>query len=229
MIMVSLSRYLLSAIALSATIMVLGVLISSPGVAEEKVVVGNFSAGSLMDWMEKVFKDNTRYEIVDSSVGKVLKADSRASASGLFREIEIDLKKTPCLNWSWKVDGILEGLDETTKSGDDYPARVYVVFSGGLFFWKTRALSYVWSNARPKGSNWPNAFTDRSVIIAAESGPAHVGQWVHYSQNIREDYNRLVGEDITMVDAVAIMTDTDGSERSATAYYGDVRFTSSCG
>ena len=222
------SNFLRRIIGFASAALVSGVMIPSPSIAEEIVVVGNFSAGSLMDWMEKVFKDNTRYEIVDSSVGRVLKADSRASASGLFREIEIDLTKTPCLNWSWKVDGILEGLDETTKNGDDYPARVYVVFSGGLFFWKTRALNYVWSNARPKGSAWPNAYTDRSVIIAAESGPDNIGQWVHHSRNIRDDYKRLVGEDITTVDAVAIMTDTDGSERVASAYYGDVRFTSSC-
>ena len=215
-------------LALPTIAFVSGMMISVSNAAQEDVIVGDFAAGNLAGWQEKSFKNNTHYALIDSDMGKVLKADSRASASGLFREMKIDLAKTPCLTWSWKVDGILDGLDETTKSGDDYPARVYVVFSGGLFFWETRALNYVWSSGRPKGSAWPNAYTDRSVNIAVQSGPGRVGQWVQQSRNIRDDYQRLVGEDIKQADAVAIMTDTDDSGRAATAYYGEVRFTPSC-
>ena len=196
--------------------------------AEDDLIVGDFLAGSLTGWKEKTFKGKTRYELIDRGAGKVLKADSRASASGLFREMKIDLVKTPCMTWSWKVDGILDGLDETTKGGDDYPARVYVVFSDGLFFWQTRALNYVWSSGHKAGAAWPNAYTDRSINVAVQSGPAHVGQWVVQSRNIRDDYKRFVGGDISQADAVAIMTDTDDSGRSATAYYGEVRFSSSC-
>jgi len=141
-------------------------------VVDGDLIVGDFEAGNLTGWQEKAFKNKTLYELVEGEVGTVLKADSKASASGLYREIKIDLVKTPCLTWSWKVDGILNGLDETTKNGDDYPARVYVVFSGGLFFWKTRALNYVWSNGRPIGSVWPNAYTSKSIIIAAETAGA---------------------------------------------------------
>jgi hypothetical protein len=126
------------------------------------------------------------------------------------------------------VGRILDGLDETSKYGDDYPARVYVVFSGGLLFWKTRALNYVWSNGRPIGSAWPNAYTNRFINIAVQSGPERVGQWVSQSRNIRDDYQHLVGGDIKQVDAVAIMTDTDDSGMAATAFYGEVRFSSSC-
>ena len=196
--------------------------------AEDDLIVGDFLAGSLTGWQEKSFKGKTRYELIDHGAGKVLKAESRASASGLFREMKIDLLKTPCMTWSWKVDGILDGLDETTKGGDDYPARVYVVFSDGLFFWQTRALNYVWSSGHAEGAAWPNAYTDRSINVAAQSGSAHVGQWVVQSRNIRDDYKRFIGGDISQADAVAIMTDTDDSGRSATAYYGQVRFTPSC-
>jgi hypothetical protein len=208
--------------------LVTGVVMSASGAAQEDLVVGDFGAGDLTGWQDKTFKNETLYELVKGDLGIVLKADSKASASGLYREIKIDLVKTPCLIWSWKVDGILDSLDETTKNGDDYPARVYVVFSGGMFFWKTRALNYVWSNGLPIGSAWPNAFTNRSVNIAIQSGPDKVGQWTHQSRNIREDYKRFVGGDIKQADAIAIMTDTDNSGRAATAFYGDVRLSSSC-
>lgn len=214
--------------AVSVVALVLGAMASVSVAAPKEVTVSNFAGGDLSGWEEKVFKDKTGYELIKSDEGIVLRADSRASASGLFREMTIDLSETPCLSWSWKVDGILEGLDETTKDGDDYAARVYVIFSGGLLFWNTRALSYVWSGTRPKGSTWPNAYTNKTVMIAAESGPGRVGQWVRQSRNIREDYRRLIGEDIEHADAVAIMTDTDNSGQAASAYYGEVRFTASC-
>ena len=214
----------------TGSVVVIAAVLFAPlsSMAEDDVIVGDFLAGSLTGWQEKVFKGKTRYQLINHGAGKVLKADSRASASGLFREMKIDLLKTPCMTWSWKVDGILDGLDETTKGGDDYPARVYVVFSDGLFFWQTRALNYVWSSGHAVGVAWPNAYTDRSINVAAQSGPARVGQWVVQSRNIRDDYKRFVGGDISQADAVAIMTDTDDSGRSATAYYGEVRFTPSC-
>lgn len=199
----------------------------SAGAAED-VLVGDFAAGNLSGWHEKVFKGKTRYELVPSDVGTVLMADSQASASGLFREMKVDLQKTPCLTWSWKVDGILDGLDETTKAGDDYPARVYVVFSGGLAFWNTRAINYVWSSGRALGSSWPNAYTSQSVNVAVQSGAAKVGQWVSQSRNIQDDYETLIGGAAPQVDAIAIMSDSDDSGRSAKAYYGDVHFTPSC-
>ena len=219
---------ILTPIALLVIVAITGGEISVSDAAQDDLIAGDFGAGNLTGWQEKTFKNKTLYELVQSDGRMVLKADSKASASGLYKEIKIDLVNTPCLNWSWKVNDVFTGLDETTKTGDDYPARVYVVFSGGLFFWKTRALNYVWSNGRPMGSAWPNAYTDRSVNVAAQSGPDRVGQWVHQSRNIRDDYRRLVGEDIKQVDAVAIMTDTDNSGRSATAFYGEVRFSASC-
>jgi len=208
--------------------LVTGLAVSVSAAAQEDLIIGDFAAGNLTGWEEKTFKNKTHYELVKADLGMVLKADSKASASGMFREMKVDLVKTPCLNWSWKVDGILDGLDETTKKGDDYPARVYVVFSGGAFFWNTRALNYVWSNGRQIGSAWPNAFTNKSINIALQSGSGKVGQWTQQSRNIRDDYKRFVGEDIKQADAIAIMTDTDNSGGAATAFYGDVRFSSSC-
>ena len=119
-------------------------------------------------------------------------------------------------------------MDETTKSGDDYPARLYVVFSGSLSFWKTHALNYVWSNGRPIGSAWPNAHTKNSINIAVQSGPGKVGQWTHQIRNVRSDYKRFIGGDVKQADAIAIMTDTDNSGSVARAFYGDVRFSSTC-
>lgn len=179
----------------------------------------------LSQWEPKEFSGNTVYKVVDNDGKPVIKATSDGAASGLVRHIDIDLTKTPYMNWSWKVDNVLEGVKETRKSGDDYPARVYVVISGGFFFWRTRALSYVWASGQPKGNVWPSAFTDNATMTAVESGPEKVGQWIHEKRNILADIKNLLQLDKTEINAVAIMTDTDNSGQSATAYYGNIYFT----
>ncbi len=187
-------------------------------------IVGEFSQGQLEGWQEKSFSGRTEYRLVKQDGRQVLRAVSHASASGYAREIRIDLNKTPYLNWSWKIDTPLLGLQEKTRSGDDYAARIYVVLEGGIFFWNTLALNYVWSGSQPVGSSWPNAFSDHAVLLAVESGAKHAGQWRQYKRDLRQDLKNYLGVTPDFIDAVAIMTDTDNSGRDATAYYGDIWF-----
>ena len=188
-------------------------------------VVDVLTLPDLSQWKTEKFSGETSYKVVTLDNLQAVEASADQSASGLVRKIKIDLTKTPYMNWSWKVDNVLKDVNETQKSGDDYAARVYVVISGGLFFWRTRAISYAWASQQPKNSHWPNAFTDRAVMVAVESGPELSGQWVNEKRNILEDIQKFLGIDKTSIDAVAIMTDTDNSKQSATAYYGNIYFT----
>ena len=199
------------------------------GAGESTLNIGHFSAGDLTGWDSKVFKGETSYTLEKApelpGTPMVLRAESKAAASGRFREMTIDLQKTPYVNWSWKTEKVFEGLDETTKAGDDFPVRVYFVVSGGLFFWRTIALNYVWSASHKAGESWPNPFTSNATMLAVESGPEHVGIWRQYKRNLREDFRKLTGRDITRIDAVALMTDTDNAGGETTAWYGDIYFT----
>jgi len=170
-------------------------------------------------WQEKRFAGQTIYTPVRRNDHDMLRADSRASASGLFLEQRIDLRRTPVLNWSWQAESIIPGIDERQKSGDDFAARVYVIAKGGLAFWRTRALSYVWSNSQPVGSIWPNPFTANAVLIAAQSGKQRIGTIVEEKHNIREDWRRAFHEDISFIDGIAIMTDSDNSGQASSAIY----------
>lgn len=195
------------------------------GAVDESVMIGRFSVGDLTDWQTKTFQGETRYRFDDRSGRQALFADSQGTASGLYREIRVDLRRTPWLNWSWRVDRVLSGVDERTQSGDDYPARVYVVVSGGAAFWKTRSLVYVWSSHQPVGATWDNAFTRNARVMALRSGTKDASQWVSEKRNIRDDFRQQFGEDIDTIDAVALMTDTDNSGQRTTAWYGDLYFT----
>jgi hypothetical protein len=207
------------------TIRLIPLLLPLALVAADAVVpVALFSRGDLEGWQEESFAGETDYSLFNENNLTSLRAVSNGTASGRYKKVRIDLKETPVLHWRWRVENILEGVDEQRKSGDDYPARVYVVFSGGLFFWRTRAINYVWSSNQPVGTSWSNAFTGNAKMVAVESGSEKLGQWVGEKRNIAEDYRRLFGGEPGTVDAVAIMTDTDNSGQSATAWYGDIWF-----
>jgi len=197
--------------------------------------VANFSEGDLADWEEKSFEGNSQYRFVDAQTAginsqeikdkqQVLRASTQGKASGLFKEVNIDLTKTPYLNWSWQVENLFKDNDEHSKNGDDYPARIYVVVSGGVFFWNTKAINYVWSSNQPVGSEWPNAFTGNAKMLAVRSGEKQLGQWIAERRNVREDLKKFFGEDVKKIDAIAVMVDGDNTGQSATAYFGDIFF-----
>ena len=180
--------------------------------------------GDIAGWEEKVFEGRTVYETVRHNGRTVVRATSRGTASGLYLRRRIDLDETPILRWTWRVDGTLGDIDERTRAGDDYSARVYVIRSHPVFLWRTRAVNYVWAGTRVTGETWPNAYTDASRHVAVRSGDTHAGEWVDERRDVRADFRELFGESVRYVDAVAIMTDTDNTGAAAVAYYGDITF-----
>ncbi len=190
--------------------------------------IGNFSGADLKGWKPQHFAGETSYRLTPADSGiTVLCAESRGTASGLVREIAVDLRKTPYLNWSWQVDGAFLQHDEKTRHGDDYPARVYVVINGGLIFWQTQALNYVWAGRTPVASLWISPYISGNVkLLAVESGNARKGLWRHEKRQVADDLKSAFGKSIMHIDAVAIMTDTDNTGARGRACYGDIFFSS---
>lgn len=197
-------------------------LAGAAGNAAGPLLIDDFGKGISAGWEKKVFKGETVYRPVVEEGRPAVKAESRASGSALIYRVSLDPKTHPRLSWSWKIVRTIEKGDERTKKGDDYAARVYVVFPSSLF-WRTKALNYIWANRLPRGDFLPNAFTGNAVMVAVESGDANAGRWVAEERNLVEDYRRAFGEDPPEVGAVAIMTDTDNTGEEAVAWYGAIR------
>jgi len=189
---------------------------SAPGSAKE-IQVGRFSFGDLSGWNDKPFKGKTIYTLE----GSVLKARSVKSSSGLIKKLSVDTRKYPKLSWNWRIDHSLKREDIKSKKGDDFAARVYVIFPR-TFFWRMRAINYVWANKMPKGSEAVSPYTANSVIVALQSGDEKAGTVVQEERDIREDYRRIFGEEPPLLGGVAILTDTDDTQDEATAWYGDI-------
>lgn len=186
---------------------------------------------------------DTRYQLVKDGETTVLKADARESMSGLTHPVRVDLRQFPRIRWRWKIAAPLQAADLTTKAGDDYAARIYVMFdyppdklpfatraklklAESIYNQKipTAALNYVWDNRQPVGTVRPNAYTDRARMIVTQSGAARAGRWVTETRDLAADFKEAFGEEAPDVVAVALATDTDNTGESATAWYGDIEF-----
>ena len=190
------------------------------------ILIGQFSENNLDGWEEKEFVNQTSYQLVQQGDQTVLQAEADASASGLFKEVVVDLTTHPYLNWEWKADTVHPPLAERTKAGDDYVARIYIVVKGGLLFWKTKAINYVWSSTEKKGATWPNAFVGKNAILLAVRSPEdNTETWYKEKRNVYEDFKILFGTEIKQIHVVAIMTDSDNSKGLVRASYGDISFT----
>ncbi|RLJ19772.1 hypothetical protein DJ030_08395 [bacterium endosymbiont of Escarpia laminata] len=189
-------------------------------------IVEHISIDGLSGWERHDFKGHTSYQLIEEDGKQVIKAVSVGSASGLVKRISINLDKTPYLNWRWRVAGVLDRPDERSRQGDDYPARVYVVKEGGWAPWRTRSITYVWSSSQAEGSVWPSAYTDQSMMVAVHSGASDVLLWKSERRNLKEDFKQLFGQDVHQIDLIALMTDTDNTGEKATAWYGDIYFSS---
>ena len=185
-----------------------------------------FSLTGLSGWDEHGFlsRADTRYRLVVDDGRKVVAASCKDSAGGLYWRGDVDLTQTPVLHWSWKVDRVYAGLDEATKHGDDFPARVYVAIGSRWLPWTLRTLSYVWSNARPPAEHWPSPYSDQAQLFAVRAGDQGVGQWQQQSRNVRADFQTAFGTDVKHIGAVAVMSDCDDSDTQARAWFGDLHF-----
>ncbi|MDH2372862.1 DUF3047 domain-containing protein [Cobetia sp. 3AK] len=193
-----------------------------------------FTPAEILAWGEKTFEGQTAYRVVEREGRPALEARAQGQASARYLEEDISLEETPYLKWCWQVDSIYPGVNEKTKEGDDYPARLYVVNKTGILPWQVEAINYVWSSSEAKDSHWDNAFTDRAVLLAVESGDQKVGQWVAEVRDLRADYSALFGSTPDEIAGLALMADGDNAGGDATALFRGLSLSSdatppSCG
>lgn len=186
------------------------------------ILIDDFENGLRPQWKsEEVGERQTRYRIIRINDNHVLRARSVAAASALVYEYRYDPKEYPILTWRWKVENILKTGDVRKKEGNDCTARVYVVFEAWILP-LTRVVSYIWANKLPKYEYIPSPHYARAMLVAVQSGDENVGKWITERRNVYEDFKILFGREPPHVRGIAIMTDTDNTGESATAYYDDI-------
>jgi len=170
--------------------------------------------------------NKTIYTVGSNENGNFLKANSENAASGLGKEIKIDLNVTPFINITWKVEKDLKGIKENTKKGHDYAGRVFVIKKTGATPLSNRAVNYVFSSNNIIGENWPSPYTKKSIDNILSTTKDKLNEWVTVKANVKEDFKKFHDLDVNELNGIAIMTDTDNSKMRAVTYYQNIYFSS---
>ena len=210
---------------LTKFIITFGVLCSSVFAYEVKVFDFTMSELSELE-VRKVrgAKNKTIYSLESNERGNFLKAVANNAASGLGKEVKIDLNKTPFINITWKIEKDLPGIKENTKNGHDFAARVFVIKKTGATPLSNRAINYVFSSNQEVGFNSPSPYTKKSIDNVLASSKNNLNQWVTVKANVKEDFKKFHGLVVDELDGLAIMSDTDNSKMEAIAYYQNIYF-----
>ena len=168
--------------------------------------------------------NETVYTVGSNENGNFLKAVADNAASGLGKEIKIDLNKTPFINITWKIEQDLPGIKENTKKGHDYAARVFAVKKTGATPLSNRAINYVFSSNNNVGMNWPSPYTKKSIDNVLATTKDNLNEWVTVKANVKEDFKKFHDLDVSELDGLAIMSDTDNSKMKAIAYFQNIYF-----
>ena len=170
--------------------------------------------------------NKTIYTVGSNEKGNFYKAVADNAASGLGKEVKIDLNKTPFINITWKIEKDLPGIKENSKKGHDFAARVFAVKKTGATPLSNRAINYVFSSNNVIGFNSPSPYTKKSVDNVLASTKTNLDEWITVKANVKEDFKKFHGLDVKELDGLAIMSDTDNSKMTAIAYYQNIYFSS---
>ena len=195
-------------------------------VLAEKVNIFNFTEDELTKLKVRKVKGETTWSLGSNEKGNFIKAEAKGKGSGLGKEVEINLLKTPFINITWKVEKDLSGIIENSKKGHDYAARVFVVKKTGSTALSNRAINYVFSSNNSVDENWPSPYTKKSIDYVLSTTKENLNTWVTVKANVKEDFMKLHGLDLNDISGVAIMTDTDNSKLKAISYYQNIYFSS---
>ena len=168
--------------------------------------------------------NKTSYTVGSNENGNYLKAVADNAASGLGKEIKIDLNKTPFINITWKIEKDLRGIKENTKKGHDYAARVFAIKKTGATPLSNRAINYVFSSNSDVGENRPSPYTKKSIDNVLASTKDNFNKWVTVKANVKEDFKKFHDLDVNELDGLAIMADTDNSKMKSISYFQNIFF-----
>jgi Protein of unknown function (DUF3047) len=208
--------------------------------ALERAVLFHENFATLDNWKPITFpkiKKHTVYTIQQAGERHYLKAESNASASAIVYNNAYNVNDYPRVKWRWKVNNVYVKGDVRTKSGDDYPMRVYVMFEyepdkAGVFekikygfakkmygvYPPQSSLSYVWASREEAESIIVSPYTDRAMMVLLQKGAKNVGTWQDQEVNIVGDYQKAFGSKPPVRARIAIMNDSDNTGESSTSY-----------
>ena len=159
----------------------------------------------------------------DSTPAIHLKSDNDSST--ISREIKVDVKQYPILQWKWKVVVLPKAGDARRKETDDEAAQLYVTFPRFPSAVRSRIIGYIWDSNAPVGSIFPSQKVSTITYLVVRSGDADLGKWLTETRNVLNDFKRIYGEDPgESVGAVAISINSQNTNARSESFFGEILF-----
>lgn len=166
-------------------------------------------------------KEDLYYTIQAENGDHFLRAETVGRATNAGQPVEINLRVWNMLRWRWRVHSLPADGNETRKKTNDSAASVRLVFGTRIL---PKTLKYVWSATLPAGTYTESPHHEGTKVIVLQSGSEKMGAWIWEEVNAYEDYKRLFGSDPRLVQAVAVLTDSDNTKTFVKADYDDISF-----
>jgi hypothetical protein len=156
---------------------------------------------------------------------KAIHLKSANDSSTISKEVKVDVKTWPIVQWSWQVVSLPKGGDARKSATDDEAAQIYVTFPRFPSAVRSRIISYIWDTTAPVGSIFKSEKTGLVTYVVVRSGPADLGKWLTESRNVLEDYKKIYGEaPAEDVGAISIAIDSNDTNSTAESYFGEIFF-----
>ena len=157
----------------------------------ETLKVFEFTQEEFDQLKKRKVKGETTWTLGSNESGEYIRAEAEGVGSGLGKEILIDLNRTPIINITWKIEKDLSGINENSKKGHDYAARVFVVKKTGSTALSNRAVNYVFSSNNEIGKYWRSPYTKKSIDYVLSTTKQNLNEWVTVKANVKEHFKLL--------------------------------------
>jgi len=181
----------------------------------------DFSDEGMKLLKKKGFGKITIYTNSKDNKGYYLKAVADSSATGLGVEIKNKklLEEMPFLNVTFKIEQDFTNIDQTTKDGHDWAARV-IIGHGKKIGSKLLSLSH--SSFLDEGFLQQSPWTkgSRDYVVSNDKS----GEWHTRKVNVKELLEKT--HNISFTNFLAVFSDSNNSKQKIIAYYRDIYFSS---
>ncbi len=156
---------------------------------------------------------------------RALHLKSRNEHSTIAKEVRVDLRATPILEWTWKIVALPAGADIRRKETSDLTGHIYVVWPRFPALLRSRLIGYAWDTTAPAQTMEKSRKTGTVTFFIVRSGSRDLNRWLTERRNVYEDYKKIFGEEPESPSVVALSIDTNDTHSSAEAFIGRIRFT----
>lgn len=194
---------------------------------EEEIVIMDFSIPLSLDpiepgWYHRKFfwHQPMDIEFVKKDNIPAIKLSTNDTASMLIRHVEISLEEYPLLSWRWFIEQpIVSELDETTREGDDHPARFFIAFE--TLSGESRHMEIIWGNKLKAGDY---KYIGQFPHYVAGGGDENTNRWFEEDVNLLEIYHKIWPDQRpARMTEIGLFCDSDDTDTQSVSYFANVR------